>query len=86
MGMFGVSGVAAAFGAMVAVAAAILGLTNVVQPWLAALIVAGVLFASAGMLALIGMAGVRRNSPPIPREALESTREDVAVVREAVRR
>jgi uncharacterized membrane protein YqjE len=86
VGMFGVSGVLAFFGAACAVAAAVLGLTHAVSAWLAALIVAAALFVVAGILALSGKKGVQRGAPPIPTEAVASTKADVAAVREAVKR
>jgi hypothetical protein len=86
IGMFGASGGLAVFGAMCAVAAAVLGVANVLPAWLAALIVAGALFLVAGLLALIGKAGIKRGTPPVPTEAVQSTKADVAAVREAVKR
>jgi hypothetical protein len=86
VGMFGASGVVAFFGAGCGVAAAVLGLANVLRPWLAAVIVAAALFVVAGVLALAGRAGVKRGGAPIPTEAVESAKADVAVVRQAVRR
>jgi hypothetical protein len=86
VGMFGASGVLAFFGAGCGVAAAVLGLANVLRPWLAAVIVAAALFVVAGVLALAGRAGVKRGGAPIPTEAVESAKADVAVVRQAVRR
>lgn len=86
IGMFGASGMMALFGAMCVTAAAVLGLANVVAPWLAAVIVAVALFVVAGVLALTGRAGVKRGTPPVPTEAVESAKTDVATVREAVRR
>jgi uncharacterized membrane protein YqjE len=86
LGMFGVSGVLAFFGAGCALAAAILGLAHVVSAWLAALLVAAALFVVAGIVALTGKKGVQHGSPPIPTQAVESTKADVAAVRQAVRR
>jgi hypothetical protein len=86
VGMFGASGVVAFFGAGCGVAAAVLGLANVLRPWLAAVIVAAARFVVAGVLALAGRAGVKRGGAPIPTEAVESAKADVAVVRQAVRR
>jgi hypothetical protein len=85
IGMFGGSGMLALFGALCGTAAAILGLANVMPAWLAALIVAGVLFLVAGLLALTGKASVKRGTPPLPTEAVESAKVDIATVREAVR-
>jgi hypothetical protein len=78
--------VLALFGAGAGVAAAILALSLVVSGWLAALIVALALFVLAGMIALAGRRGVKRASPPVPTEAVRSTKDDVAAVRQAVRR
>jgi hypothetical protein len=86
IGMFGTAGLMALFGAACGVAAAVLGLALVVDAWLAAVLVAAGLFVLAGMCALAGRTGVRRASPPIPTEAVESAKADVAAVRRAVRR
>lgn len=77
-GMFGGAGLLglAALGALVA--AAIAGIGEVVPIWAAALIVAGGLLAIAAVLALRGMSQVKRGSPPLPQEAIDSTKEDVA--------
>jgi hypothetical protein len=84
-GMLGAGGMLALFGAACGVAAAILALAMVVSGWLAALIVAAALFAVAGLFALLGARGIRRGSPPVPTEAMRSAKEDVAVVRQAVK-
>jgi tetrahydromethanopterin S-methyltransferase subunit C len=86
IGMFGASGIIALFGAGVAIAAAVLGLANVLSAWLAAIIVAAALFVLAGIIAIIGRTSVKHGSPPIPADAIESTKADVAAVRQAVRR
>lgn len=86
IGMFGAGGLFALFGAGCAVAAAVLALALVVDGWLAAILVAAGLFVVAGGCALGGRIGVRRGTPPIPREAVESAKADVAAVREAVKR
>jgi hypothetical protein len=85
-GMFGAGGMLAFFGAGVAVAAAVLGLANVVPAWLAALIVAGGLFALGGLVALSGKKAVSDGAPPVPKQAIESSKEDVAALRRAVHR
>jgi Putative Actinobacterial Holin-X, holin superfamily III len=46
--------------------------------WLAALIVALVLLAIGGGLGLAGKAEIQRGGPPVPEEAVKSTKEDVA--------
>ena len=69
-GMFGGSGLFALYGLGALVAAAILGLATAVDPWLAALIVAAVLFAVAGILALTGKKKVDEATPPAPQQAI----------------
>jgi hypothetical protein len=86
IGMFGGSGLLAFFGAGVGIAAAVLGLATVLAPWLAAVIVAGALFVLAGIVALAGKKSVAAASPPVPTEAIDSTKADVAAIRQAVKR
>ena len=76
-GMFGGAGAFAfyAFGALTA--AAILALSTAVDAWLAALIIAVVYGAVAGVLALQGKNKVQEATPPVPEEAAESVKEDV---------
>jgi uncharacterized membrane protein YqjE len=85
-GMFGASGALAFFGLGVAIAAAVLGLATALDAWLAAVIVAGALFVLAGLVALTGRKSVRDAGPPVPTGAIDSTKADVAAVRQAVKR
>jgi membrane protein len=80
-GMLGAAGFVGwfAFGALTA--AAVLALATAVDGWLSALIVAGVYFALAGVLALIGKAKVKAAGPPVPEQAIETTKQDVAVAK-----
>jgi Putative Actinobacterial Holin-X, holin superfamily III len=77
-GFFAVAGALglAALGALVA--SAIAGLHLAVALWLSALIVGVVLLLAAGVVALYGALQVRRAGPPIPQQAVETTKEDVA--------
>jgi hypothetical protein len=76
-GIFGAGAVLALFGAGCLTACAVAALHLVVSVWLAALIVGGVLVAAAAVAALAGRSEVRRATPPVPTEAVESTKEDV---------
>lgn len=76
-GMFGAAAVAGLLAAGALVTAAIAGLSTALSVWLSALIVGGVLLAVAGILALTGGNELGQGSPPIPEEAIESTKEDV---------
>jgi hypothetical protein len=76
-GMFGGAGAFGFYGFGALTAAAILALATAVDGWLAALIVAVVYGAIAGILALHGKHKVEQATPPIPEEAAESVKEDV---------
>jgi uncharacterized membrane protein YqjE len=81
-GMFGGSGLVALYGLGALIAAAILGVSTAVDGWLAALIVAVVLFAVAGILALTGKKQVDQATPPTPEAAIDSTKSDIDEVKE----
>ncbi|SDM62535.1 Putative Holin-X, holin superfamily III [Geodermatophilus siccatus] len=85
-GLFGGAGLFAFLGLAVLIAAAVLALALVLPGWLAALIVAVVLFAVAGVLALVGKKDVEKGTPPVPTEAIASTRTDIQTVKESARR
>ncbi|MBI5161551.1 MAG: phage holin family protein [Micrococcales bacterium] len=61
--------------------AAILGLAEVMPPWLAALIVSAFLLIVAVVLALIGWRTLRRGLPPVPTEAIDSLKKDVQSIK-----
>ena len=85
-GLFGGAGLFAFFGLAALVTTAILALDLLLPAWLAALIVAVVLFAVAGILALVGKKDVQKGSPPVPTEAIASTKADIQTVKESARR
>ncbi len=76
--MFGGAGVVGllALGALTACFIALLT-TAIDHVWLAALIVAVVYGAIAGVLALRGRARVRAAAPPAPEQTIESVKEDM---------
>src|SRR5438046_1716186 len=76
-GMFGAAGVLAAFGFGCVTACFIAALQLGISVWLAALIVGLVYFAVAAVLALMGRRQISEATPPVPAEAVESTKEDV---------
>ena len=76
-GMFGAAGVFGFWGLGALTATAILALSLAMKSWLAALIVTVVLFAVAGVAALMGRKNVAEATPPIPEQATESVKEDV---------
>jgi hypothetical protein len=77
VGMFGGAGLVSFYAVGALVAAAILGLAQAVDAWLAALIVTAVLAAVAGLLALQGKTKVEQATPPVPEQATQSVKEDV---------
>ncbi|TDD17534.1 phage holin family protein [Kribbella turkmenica] len=80
-GLFGGAGMVGLYGLGAVVAAAILGLAQAVPAWLAALIVAVVLFAVAGIAALLGKRHVGRATPPVPQHAVEGVHEDLEALK-----
>src|SRR5919198_2321324 len=76
-GMFGGAGLVGLFALGALTACFILALATAVAGWLAALIVAVVYGAIAGVLALTGKGKVAEATPPVPEEATESVKEDV---------
>lgn len=81
-GMFGAAGTLALFGLGAFVAAAILGIAEALDAWLAALIVGGGLFVVAGLAAMIGRMRVSRVADA-PRQRVASVKADVAAARHA---
>ena len=86
IGAFGGAGVVALYGLGVLIAAAVLGLSAVVSPWLAALIVGVVLFLVAGVAALVGKKQLSQAAPPVPTQAIASVKTDVAEIKESIRK
>src|SRR6266545_2750330 len=76
-GLLGAAGLVALYGLAALVAAAILLLATAMPAWLAALVVALVLLALGGVLALVGRGQVRRATPPLPEQALAGIKADV---------
>jgi hypothetical protein len=66
------------------VAAAILGLAELVDAWLAALIVGVVLLAIAGISALAGKKEVERATPIAPERTQTSVKADVEAVKQGI--
>jgi hypothetical protein len=77
VGAFGAAGLVGLYALGALTAAAILALAVVLDAWLAALIVGAVYGAIAGVLALTGKQKVEEATPPVPEQAIESTKTDV---------
>jgi uncharacterized membrane protein YqjE len=85
VGLFGGGGVLALYGVGALIATLIIVFDLFLPLWLAALIVTVVLFAVAGILALLGKKQVTRATPPEPAEAVASVKADVDEVKHAVK-
>jgi len=81
LGMFSVAGLLAFFALAALVTTAILGLANVVDAWLAALVVALVLLVAAAVAGLAGKNKVAEAAPPAPDRAIQGLKEDIATVK-----
>ena len=84
-GMFGGAGLVALYGVGALIAAAILGLATVIEPWIAAAAIGVGLLLVAGILALTGWKELEEAGPPKPEQTLESVQRDVATVTERAR-
>jgi uncharacterized membrane protein YqjE len=76
-GMFGGAGLFGVLALGALTTCIIVALDSAMELWLAALIVAVVYGAIAGILALVGRNKVREAGPPVPEQATESVKEDV---------
>jgi uncharacterized membrane protein YqjE len=85
-GMFGVSGLIALYGLACLLACAILGLSRVLEPWLAALSVGAALLAVSAVAALTGKARLKRAAPLVPAQAADGVKADVNEIRERAHR
>ena len=84
-GMFGGAGLVALYGVGALVAAAILGLATVLEPWIAAAVIGAGLLVIAGVLALTGKKELDEAGPPKPELAMESMQRDVETVKARAR-
>jgi uncharacterized membrane protein YqjE len=85
-GMFGASGLIALYGVACLLACAILGLSRVLEPWLAALVVGAALLAISAVAALTGKARLKQAAPLVPAQAADGVRADVNEIRERAHR
>jgi uncharacterized membrane protein YqjE len=80
-GMLGGAGIVALFGVGVLIACVVLALATAMDAWLAALIVAVVLLAAAGGMALAGKKEVAEAAPAKPERAIDSVQDDVEEIK-----
>jgi putative superfamily III holin-X len=84
-GAFGAAGIVALFAVGALTATLILALATAMSAWLAALIVTGLYAAVAGILALTGKQRFEAGTPPVPEQAIESSKRDVETAKERVK-
>ncbi len=81
IGLFSGAGLLALYGLAGLLATAVIALDLALPLWLAALIVTVVLFAAAGVAALVGKKQVAQATPPTPEKAIASAKQDVEAVK-----
>jgi len=64
----------------------IIAISHSLQAWLSALIVGAALLLIAAVLAVLGRSHMRKATPPMPTQAVDSVKTDVAEIRERVHR
>jgi membrane protein len=84
-GMFGGAGLVALYGVGALIAAAILGLATVLEPWIAAAAIGAGLLLVAGILALSGKKELEEAGPPKPEQAIDSVQLDIETVKARAR-
>jgi uncharacterized membrane protein YqjE len=80
-GMFGGAGLFGFFAFAALTTCVIAALATLLPTWVAALIVAVVYGAIAAVLGLRGKTKVQEATPPVPEQAVDSTKEDVAWIK-----
>ncbi|MDP1846393.1 MAG: phage holin family protein [Solirubrobacteraceae bacterium] len=80
-GLLGAAGIVALFGVAVLIACIVLALATAMDAWLAALIVALVLLAAAGGMALAGKQEVAEAAPAKPERAIDSVQDDIGEIK-----
>lgn len=81
LGLFSGAAILAFLGLATLIATAILAIAQVLDAWLAALLVTVALLLGAGLLALVGKNQVVEASPPKPERAVDGIKEDIATVK-----
>lgn len=85
-GLAGAGTMLALAGGLAFVAAAIAALALVLPVWASALIVGAVLVALGGVLALVAKKEISKGNPPLPEQAIDSTKADVETIKREVHR
>ncbi|HEY2793680.1 MAG TPA: phage holin family protein [Micromonosporaceae bacterium] len=83
-GLFGGAAALALYGLGLVLVLAVVALDLVWPLWLAVLVVSVVVFAAAGMAALLGKRQISNATPPVPSEAIDSVSTDVHTIKNAI--
>jgi hypothetical protein len=86
IGMMGGGGLIALYGVACLIACAVIAISHAITAWLAALIVGAALLVIAAIVAAVGRSRMRRASPAMPTEAVDSIKTDVEQIKERARR
>ncbi|MGY0488946.1 phage holin family protein [Streptomyces sp. WG-D5] len=85
-GLFGGAGLVGILALQALVVTAIAALSLVLEVWVSALIVTGVLAVIAAVMAALGKKQFGKASPPMPEQAVNSVKTDVAEIKERAHR
>jgi hypothetical protein len=85
IGGLGAAGFLGVFALATATVAAIAGLSLAVPVWAAALIVTAAYAAGAAAAGMLGARQLRRSTPPVPEQTVETVKEDVEWARTRIR-
>jgi nitrate/nitrite transporter NarK len=85
-GLFGGAGLTGVLTLQALVATVIAALSLVMDVWVAALIVTGVLAVVTALMAALGKQQVSKASPPTPERTVDSVKADVAAIKEGAQR
>lgn len=84
IGISGAGAILLFLGLATLIATAVLGLATVLDPWLAALIVAVAVLVVGGVLAAVGASKAKNAAPPVPERTVASVRSDIDAAKGAV--
>lgn len=84
-GLVGGGGLVVLYGVAALLVAVVLGLAEAMPAWLAALIVALVLFGAAAVMAVLGRRQVAQATPLVPEKTARSVKADIDEIRERAR-
>lgn len=80
-GFFGASGLIALYGIACLLACAIAAISLRLPVWLAALIIGAAVLAVAGVASVLGRARMKKSTPPLPKQAMSSVKDDIDEVK-----